>query len=441
MEAAFISFQQQHRLVQKHDRLAVAVSGGLDSMVLTHLYLETGFSFEVLHVNFQLRGAESDADEVFVTEFCAAHQLRCRVHRVDTKMYATQHRLSIQLAARQLRYAWFAHLLEHDFSKIATAHHQTDAAETFFINLFRGTGISGLTGIPVEKDGIVRPLLFATRQEIDAYAAAHTVLWREDSSNQSNTYLRNHLRHDLAPVLTNINPAWQQTLASTQARLRAAEHALEREIARWKSTWTQKESGDWVIPVASFSDWPEPAAWVWEAVKPFGFSFAVCEQLLKSVGNLQSGKRFESATHCVWVDRDVLILAVKKEPADYAVLIPEISETPGSYEGFGSSLLVMATETAFGGDRDEIHVDADRLDFPLTWRTWQPGDRFQPLGMTGFKKVSDFLIDEKIPLSEKAFVTVLETKGEIVWVVGHRLDNRFKVTGRTTKQINIRWLR
>jgi tRNA(Ile)-lysidine synthase len=438
MEARFISFVQEHQLIRANDRLALAVSGGIDSMALVHLCQAAGFSFEILHVNFQLRGQESDADEAFVVDFCRRHQIPCRVKRVDTKLYASENGLSLQVAARQLRYAWFTELLQTEFNKIATAHHLNDSAETFFINLLRGTGIAGLAGIPLEQNGIIRPLLFATRPGIDGYAADHQIAWREDASNQTDDYLRNQVRHTFVPRFTEVNPSWLDSFASTQVRLRAAQEAMQRLIVEWKASWKSLSAAEWEIPINSITDWSEPAALLWEAVKEYGFSFVVCEQLVKSLQQPQSGKRIASATHILWVDRKSLILSKKGHHDPDPITISELA---GTYQGWMGTLTISQEQPRELINQQTAQVDLELLEFPLVWRSWQAGDRFQPLGMSGFKKVSDFLIDQKIPVSEKQLVSVLETRGEIVWVVGHRIDNRYKVTAQTQQRVTLTWSR
>ncbi len=438
METRFTSFARQHRLWQPDDRIGVAVSGGIDSMVLLHIFLKANIPVTVLHLNFQLRGEESDRDEAFVESFCQRHHLPFRVQRVNTKLYANEHGLSIQEAARAVRYAWFEKWLEAELTKIATAHHLNDAAETFFLNLLRGTGITGLSGIPVHQNGIVRPLLFASREEIENYAASHQIVWREDATNQTNDYRRNQIRHTVIPQLLTLNPGWLVNFASTQARLRAAADFLNQGVMEWKSDWQRNEAGDWRIPLARVFAFTAPAATLWEAVKEFGFSFAVCEQLVRALENPQPGKRYESATHQLWVDRGQLILSAKKTNAAGAVMLHELANT---YNGPHGTMDVCPEQEPLAAHQFTAQLDSDCLTFPLVWRAWEPGDQFRPLGMTGFKKISDFLIDQKVPMSEKAHVSVVEAAGEIVWVVGFRIDDRFKVTEKTTQRITLKWSR
>lgn len=438
MEEQFTAFQRAHRLWSPGDRLALAVSGGIDSMVMLHLFLNAGIPFAVLHLNFKLRGPDSDEDEAFVKNACARHQLEFRVQHVDLKSYATRMQLSVQEAARQVRYAWFEQELQKDFNKIATAHHQNDAAETFFLNLTRGTGITGLAGIPIERQGVIRPLLFASRAAIDRYAAEHQITWREDATNEGEAYTRNRIRHALLPRMNSFNPSWLEAFGSTQARLRAAAHFLQVGIGEWKSTWQKNQNDEWLIPSASIIAFGEPAATLWEAVKEFGFSFAVCKQLVHALQNPQPGKYFESATHRLSIDRNTVMLAALRQPPVSRLVI---NAPDGTYEGPFGRMTLQTGVGDFTPPAATACLDLDLIHFPIIWRPWRPGDRFLPLGMTGYKKVSDFLIDQKIPRHEKQFISVLESRHEIIWVVGHRIHDHYKITEKTRRPILFQWAR
>lgn len=436
MDDLFDSFQHQPPLWGPKSRIGLAVSGGLDSMVMFHLFLRLGKTFSVLHVNYELRGMESERDQTFIQDICARHGITCLIHRANPNLYASHYRTSVQEAARNLRYAWFDQLLESEVDTIATAHHQNDEAETFLLNLTRGTGISGLTGIPRQRSGIIRPLLFAPRAVLEKYAAAQQIVWREDSSNQTDDYLRNRIRHRLIPSLLAFNPSWLATIQSTQARLRVAEDFLRQGIARWKEAWPTQPNGDRIIPFSSLTGFTEPAATLWEGIKELGFSFAVCEQIARAMRNSQPGRHFDSSTHRVWVDREILVLSEKRALAADAV---SIAHPEGTVVGPHGQLYIKTGVPVIEPDAALAHLDLDLLHFPLTWRPWQPGDHFRPLGMAGTKKVNDFLINQKVRRSEKNSVTVLASQGNIIWLVGYRIDDRYKVTSTTRIPITFRW--
>jgi tRNA(Ile)-lysidine synthase len=432
MLAAFQSFLQAQNLCQPHHRVGVAVSGGLDSMVLLHLFRLAGYAVEVLHVQFGLRGAESDDDARFIEAYCARHGIPFRLHRVDTKSYATKHGLSVQEAARNIRYDWFRQQLQQGLDCVATAHHQTDSVETFFINLLRGTGLDGLTGIPVRQNGVIRPLLFATRAGLEAFAAAEGLAWREDASNQTEVYLRNKIRRRLLPVLDELQPGWQGTFASTTERLAGAQ-ALAADWQRQRKIWETDAKGQWVCVASDLLSAPAPVLLLWEAIKAKGFNYAVCKNAVSALQTSGAGRRFESESHILWIDREKLILTPRTGEDTAPVWIQETDTEAAS--AFGRLRLVHSQTEEIFSDCQVACLDAARLHFPLCWRRWQPGDRFQPLGMDHTKKVSDFLVDEKIPRFEKERVSVLESAGEIVWVVGRRISQRYGIGPETTRRL------
>lgn len=435
MLAAFQSFVRAHALCPPQGRVGVAVSGGIDSMVLLHLFREAGYAVEVLHVHFGLRGAEADEDAQFIEEHCARQGIPFRLHRVDTKSHATLHRLSVQEAARDLRYAWFRLQVQQGLDCVATAHHQTDSVETFFINLLRGTGLSGLTGIPVQQDGVIRPLLFASRASLEAFARSEGLAWREDASNQTDRYLRNRLRHRLLPLLEELRPGWQRTFASTAERLAGAHDLAASELLRWQKNWQADADGKTTCRVAALLESAAPAVALWETVKSKGFTYEVCKNVVSALQTASTGARFESGSHTLWIDRGKLVLTARTQTHDTSAWIQETDTHAAS--AFGRLSLMRDPADGFSSDRNEAVLDAALLQFPLCWRNWRPGDRFQPLGMHHTKKISDFLIDEKVPRYQKEHVSVLESAGDIVWVVGHRISQRFCVGPDTTRRLAI----
>ncbi len=411
----------------------MAVSGGLDSMVMLQLFYQAGFSVNVAHCNFQLRGDESEEDKKFVEEKCKHNSIPFYSYPFDTKNYAKQHGLSIQMAARELRYAWFNELLiTHGFDFISTAHHLNDSIETVLLNLTKGTGIAGLKGISVQSNKIIRPLLFLTRQQIEIYAAEQGVTWREDHSNQTDDYQRNFMRHQVIPKLKEINPSLEKTFLETMLKMQGTAEIFEGAIEQWKKE-NQKIDGDKILlnkQGLRENSFTHNTILLWEILKKYGFNFDQCESMMNALTS-QSGKKFISATHEMVIDRTHLMLLPSPSTFQEVVI----------HEGQAEAILgrihlaIQCLEnTKIVPDPSMAYIDSARLNFPLMWRKWKEGDYFYPLGMKHRKKLSDFLINEKISVIDKESLTVIAAQGEIVWVVGHRIDDRFKVTSET-KQV------
>jgi tRNA(Ile)-lysidine synthase len=415
------------------DKILLAVSGGMDSMVMLHLFRELGYHVGVAHCNFQLRGAESDEDESFVRRKCRQWDVAFYSHRFDTNNYASEKGLSTQMAARELRYTWFDELLRKEgFDHLATAHHLNDSIETVLLNLTKGTGIEGLMGIRVQNKKIIRPLLFATREEIEKYGAEEGIPWREDLSNQSDDYQRNFIRHQVVPKLKELNPSLEKTFQETIYKLQGASEIISVSVEEWKQKH-QKIEGDKIILDKSGLGGASPLM-LWEVVKTYGFNFDQCGNIIKALGG-QSGKRFSSETHELIVDRENLIVIRHEE--NWMEVRFESDQQEVCLGNKKLTLEVTDYRGLLTADKNQATVDEGLIQSPLTWRRWRAGDFFFPLGMKNRKKISDFLIDEKISLADKDSLTVLECNGEIVWVVGHRLDDRFKVTDKTKRVIKI----
>jgi tRNA(Ile)-lysidine synthase len=422
-----------HKWCKTTDKILLAVSGGMDSMVMLQLFHQAGYSVAVAHCNFQLRGAESDEDENFVRRKCRQWDVAFYSHRFDTNNYASENGLSIQMAARELRYAWFSELLEKEkMDWVATAHHLNDSIETILLNLTKGVGIEGLMGIPVQNKKIIRPLLFATREEIENYAAKEGIAWREDQSNQLDDYQRNFIRHQVVPKLKELNPSLEKTLQETIYKLQGASEIISVSVEEWKRKYQQIE-GDKIMLDKSGVDGASTLM-LWEVVKTYGFNFDQCGNIIKALGG-QSGKRFSSGTHELIVDRENLIVVKHEENWTEVRFKSDRQEVC-----LGNKKLTLEMTDYTGlptADKNQATVDEGLIRSALTWRKWRAGDFFFPLGMKNRKKISDFLIDEKISLADKDSLTILECDGEIVWVVGQRLDDRFKVTDKTKRVIKI----
>ena len=418
----------RHDLFGQHDRILLAVSGGLDSMVMLCLFKEAGYQIGVAHSNFGLREEESDGDEAFVKDYCLQAGIPFYHQRFPTKNYAGERKISIQMAARELRYDWFGKILvDEKYHWLATAHHLNDNLETVLLRWINGTGLDQLMGIPVKNDKVVRPLLFATRSEIKTYADANNIPWREDSSNVTSDYQRNFVRHHIVPKLKELNPSLEETFSVTTDKLKGAYEQMLRGLGQLKDTLTRLEGRNFLIDKGLLLLIQNPVFVSHEWLREYGFEWDRCEQLVAALA-AQPGKRFYSATHEAIIDREFIIVSPLEE-ALQEILIEEGQDKAM----LGPWMLTLRREEnwVLKTDKFQAAFDFGKLKFPLLWRKWRSGDSFFPLGMRGRKKVSDFLIDEKVPVNEKSRVTVVESSGEIAWVAGYRIDDRFKVTDTT----------
>lgn len=409
----------------------LALSGGADSMTMAHLFVHSpllqGCPLVVAHANFTLRGAESDADEALVRAWADAHGLLVHVRRFDTAAEAARRGISLEMAARDLRYAWFAQLREElGLGYVAVAHHLNDSAETLLLNLVRGTGLRGLTGIRPVNGAVVRPMLPFSRAEIRAFAAAAGVPFREDATNSDCRFARNRIRQEVFPALAQINPAFLTNIARTMTHLEEAQAVLDDFVAGKAATFTRREDDATVIDAQALAAEPFRHYLLYRLLSPCGFNEAQVDAVEASLSAEGSGRRFYSETHLLLQDRTELKCYPLRgaAEADCAAEV-RIRITPRP-EDFDPRRLPQGTLVA----------DADALALPLNCRRWRPGDRFRPLGMQGFRKLSDFFVDEKLDREQKARQVVVTTRtpeGEerIVCIAGLRLDDRVRVTEAT----------
>lgn len=417
----------------KGKKLLLAVSGGLDSMVLLHLFQQLDYEIVVLHCNFQLRGLESFGDQQFIQEYTSQHNIQLSFTQFDTEAFANDYKLSIQIAARELRYSWFYEQLEiQDGDYILTAHHADDNLETFLINLSRGTGLDGLTGIPAQNDSIIRPLLPFTRKEIEEYATQNKLSWREDSSNASDKYLRNKIRHHLIPILKELNSNFMSSFEKTQGYLQESK-VLVDDAAVMVYQQVAKEKGDEIyfdlnqlLKLANYK------SYLYQWLAEFGFT--AWDDIYDLVTN-QSGKQVLAPEFRLIKDRDYLILSPLKTESN---LQEYLIESVTSKVNFPLNLLFSGVNAIGATSNSTIFVDQEKLKFPLTLRHWNEGDFFQPFGMEGkSKKVSKLFKDEKLSLIEKENTWLLCSENQVVWVVGIRQDERFKINSKTKNIVKI----
>jgi len=417
----------------KESKLLIAISGGLDSVVLGYLCHQLKLNISFAHCNFNLRGQESDDDEVFVLQLAEDFDIECFVEHFDTIGYAKSNKQSTQMAARNLRYNWFGELADVlQFDYILTGHHADDNLETFLINLSRGTGLEGLTGIPEINDTVVRPLLPFSRDEIESFAKQNKLKWRDDSSNASTKYLRNKLRHEVIPILKGINPQLLQNFNKTQIHLQESLGIIEDRIEDVSEDVISQINPQGIhIDIEKIKALNSPIAYLYELLKDYGFAaWNDIYDLLEA----QSGKQVFSNSHRIVKDRKYLLLSELNSKVQQETIIQEF--VPQS-ETVAGEMQFEETDTFYNKGNAFIFVDKSKLVFPLIVRKWREGDYFYPLGMTGKKKISKYYKDEKLSLIDKENAWLLCSGDAIVWVINRRADNRFKCTDTTTQIIKI----
>ncbi|WP_299576832.1 tRNA lysidine(34) synthetase TilS [uncultured Sunxiuqinia sp.] len=426
------------QLLLPTDRLVLAVSGGCDSMVMLDLFRQMEHDFVVAHCNFKLRGAESDGDEVFMRDYCGEHGIELYVKTFETREFALQEGISIEMAARELRYQWFYELLDTlKYDYVLTAHHQDDLVETLLINLSRGTGIRGLSGIHPKKERLVRPLLFASREQITSYAAEHQLPYREDSSNQEFVHQRNLIRHKILPLFEAINPAFKANAAKTAAILKDTEQVYQAKIEEEKAAFISREGSQQLFDIAYLQQSPFAETLLFETLHPLGFNAGQVHEICQAF-TADAGKVFYSETHRLVKDREAFILSPKTTDDLSRFYIEADCLEMAEPFALQCEKLVRDEHFQFSRNPAVADLDFDLLEFPLVLKKWEQGEYFQPLGMSGFKKLSDFFIDQKFSIPEKENCWILSSAGKVAWIMGHRIDNRFKITKDTRHVFRIR---
>jgi tRNA(Ile)-lysidine synthase len=439
LEIQFAEFVLKRGLLPSRGATLLAVSGGLDSMVMMYLYYRLGYDFAVAHCNFQLRGEESQRDEKFVRQ--EAHYLKVPVYvrRFDTRKYVNQQRQSLQVVARQLRYNFFKEICKrHGFMACATAHHADDNAETFFIHLLRGTGLAGETGIPLKQDLFVRPLLFATREVLKEYALQTGIEWREDSSNESDTYLRNRIRHQLFPVLDTITPSFRQAIERHIENMQGVRTLYHEYLDLLRSQHVQSENSRIFIDRQWLAAHPAALTLTFEFLHPYGFNRQTVMDVYRAL-YAQPGKKFYSSTHELITERNQLMVKPIKTKTDHQYQIEpdwhHFSWEGGSLTFRKIHLTYDLKEKIMAGEYKDPNImwaDASRIKYPLVLRKWRRGDEFHPLGMKGRKKLSDFFTDLKLSASAREKTWLLLSDDRILWVIGYRPEHAFRITEQST---------
>jgi tRNA(Ile)-lysidine synthase len=431
----FLKYIEENHMVKSGDRVLMTVSGGIDSMVMSHLFISAGFDTGIAHCNFCLRGKESDRDEEFVKKYADDNNIPFFYKRFDTKGYASKHRISLQMAARDLRYKWFEEIRKkRKYDKIAIAHNLNDNIETLLINLTRGTGITGLTGMKPSGYHIIRPLLFATREKITDYCKKNGIKYREDRSNAETKYMRNRIRHLVIPVLKEINPSVEITLHETTERLSGINEIVAIFINKLKEKVLTEKGKETILKIVPLRQYLDNSSILYELTKQFGMTNA----LLKDLRNILKGRtggRIFTDTHRIIKNRNELIITRKTNEDTESY---EIRNMAGFKKvSFIKSVISVNITLNFHipSGSGTACLDFDKVVFPLLIRKWRFGDSFYPLGMKQKKKLSDYFTDRKYSIPDKEKTYILESGGKIAWIVGERIDDRFKITGKTKKAI------
>lgn len=421
------SFIREKALFSPTDQLLLAVSGGIDSMVLLHVLCELGYKPGVIHCNFQLRAEASEEDAAFVQQQAEELGLPFFCRRFDTQAYAVEQKCSIQVAARDLRYAYFAEIVEQEgYEYLLTAHHLDDRLETFWLNFTRGAGWRGLVGLKAKRGNIRRPLLGVNRQQIEAYQQTHRVAFREDESNAEDKYRRNFFRHQVLPPLYEATPDLAGRSATNFQQLEEMLELYEERLNEYRTDWFRWDGGEAVVDIKALREHKVAATLCWELFSPYGFSKEQTRQILA----VSSGSLLESSTHRLLIKEKEAILQVYTSLAAQENLIwPQDQLLVRFAERFTMSQTIVPVPEKFGNTPMQVYVNPAELIWPLQLRYWQEGDRFAPLGMGGkHQKVQDFFVNNKIDRLRRQQVPLLfNGNGELIWIVGHRLDERFKV--------------
>lgn len=438
MQEKFEAFVREQKLFDKNDRVLVALSGGVDSVVLATLMLRSGYTFSVAHCNFHLRGEESNRDERFVRSWAEKNKIKLFVSEFDTYEYMQQKGISLEMAARELRYSMFKNLMtSQGFSLLATAHHADDSAETFFINLLRGTGIAGLHGILPKHDNIVRPLLFATRKDIFDFAKANNIPFVEDSTNEETQFLRNKIRHRLFPLLKDLCPNFDTVIKKDIDRLRETEIVFRSVIERLRADIIEKESNICKINIDRLKKLHPIRILLYELLSEYGFNETDSNNVLASLDK-ESGKQFFSKTHRLLKDRNYLFITpLNADQHQERYLLNESQNMVNEPIHLVLETLEELTFVNISKDRNIAMFDKDMLQFPLVLRHWKQGDAFVPFGMNKSKKLSDFFTSEKYSLIDKQQQWLLCSGDDIIWIVGRRTDNRYRISEKTKTILKI----
>lgn len=437
MEKRVAAYIQKEGLLSRDGLHIVALSGGADSVALLLILHRLGYRIEAAHCNFHLRGEESNRDEAFVKSLCHEYNIPLHLIHFDTDIYASFHQVSIEMAARELRYRYFEQLCQDIGAEtVCVAHHRDDAVETLLMNLLRGSGIHGLTGIRPKNGHIVRPLLCLSRQEVETFLQETGQRYVNDSTNFVDDVVRNKVRLNVLPLLKAINPNASENLFKTACYLREAEQVVQEVVARQKAQLISKDPDTQSEKVAkdTLKELPSAAFFLHEWLAPYGFNAAQTTEILTRLEG-ESGRVFPTESHELVIDRDSLVLVPRQAPMK-SLKIPEMGLY--RYDDSHQFSFLISKEISISKSSSCATIDAALVNFPLIIRPTQTGDKFVPFGMTGHKLVSDFLTDLKLTVvAKRRQLVVTDCEGNILWVVGQRTDNRYRITSQTTSMLSI----
>ena len=428
----FQEYAREHKLFTASSRILLAVSGGIDSMVMAWLFRESGIEHVIAHCNFSLRREESDRDEEFVASWADSNNIPFRSTRFDTLSYAATRKISVQMAARELRYDWFSSLVRNEgYDSVAVAHNLNDNVETFLINLIRGTGLSGLTGMKQHAGGVIRPLLFATRNEIAALAAEKNIEYREDSSNIELKYTRNRIRHKVIPEMEIVNPGILAAINETMDHLSSSSEIVDAYVTLLSNDLFRLRGDSAEADIDKLTALNPAAPYLYEIFRRYGLSPKQTPEVISLLGS-ETGRYMYTSTHRLLNDRGKIIITPRNTEPKEKYIFNSIDEMRISGL-FSEMRITEPSDEPLPSSQLTASLNLDSVVFPVSVRNWEPGDRFMPLGMKNMKKISDFLIDLKVPLSEKEKVLLLLSGDEVMWVMGYRIDDRFRITDKTTR--------
>ena len=438
MQNQLLQYIKSNNLCDLNGKIICAVSGGVDSMVMAYILHKLELNIIIATCNFNLRDKESDKDQQLVEQFCLKNNISFRTISFDTKKYAKEKKLSIQMAARELRYNWFLKLLKAEKADyIAIAHNLNDSIETFFINLSRGTGIKGLTGIKNKKGHIIRPLLFANRDDIYNFAQKENVPFREDATNAETKYYRNYIRHKIIPLFQELNNSSFKNFENTIANIQNVEEYYRTQITSTIDNLVIKTNSSEYIDIQTILSHNNNKLIIFEWLNPKGFNKEQINNIELSIKKGDSGKIFYSDNYKLYRESDKLLLEPLKEDVNENIDIV-IENINSKTQGYNISIINIDKDFKISNDKNTAQLDFEKIIFPLTISEWKKGDKFQPLGMNNNKLVSDFITDLKIPSRNKHNILTLKSEEEILWIVGYRIDNRYRITENTKTILQIK---
>jgi len=433
----FLEFIKLESIFTANNKILLGVSGGIDSVVMVDLFTKAGLNFGIAHCNFGLRGKESDEDKIFVELLSKNYDVPFLAKTFDTLKHSKNQSISIQMAARELRVAWFEEIIAgQEYSYYATAHHLDDQIETILNNFFRGTGIAGLHGILPKRDNLIHPMLFCFRNQIEAYAIEHQLNYRIDSSNKKTNYIRNQIRHQLIPVIKQIYPNYQKTISDNIQRIKQAETVYTNHVQNKIEKLIESSDAHFRISIKKLLNLQPVETYLYELIKTFGFNYSHVSDIIGSI-NSSPGKYFLSSTHKITKDRTHLIIEERKNEAFREYLIQRGENNISEPINLKLHLTNDVKDFKISKLSSVAHLDSEKLKYPLKLRKWQKGDYFYPLGMKQKKLISDFFIDNKISVPVKEKIWLLVSDDQIVWIIGYRIDNRFKTLENTEAILSI----